>query len=174
MAKKKKTATHKLYFSLIIAFIAILIIGGIFFYKTPSATAPHTISPETSLLIDAAVWYPSAPWTTPKKTTQTTPLGTLSGEIITATVTSSTSFLPHFEMVQQLNKNGFMLSNELAADGAGSSMWGYTKEENGKSQILLFSYKTDPSSSLPNQPLQFNCPCKIHISVFASQPFGVQ
>lgn len=63
--------------------------------------------------------------------------------------------------------------NNLAADGPGSSLWGYKKEVDGKTQIIIFSYKTQPTSNKPDEPLQFDCPCKVDWSVFISYPFAV-
>lgn len=124
------------------------------------------------LLVDAAVWYPSAPWTEPTSTSMETPYGNLQGQQITATVTSDKAYLDHFEIVDMLTKLGFESDPGLAADGPGASSWGYIKNENGEKQIMLFSYKTQPSSNNPNEPLQFDCPCKIDVTVFVSNPFG--
>lgn len=161
--------------SFVLALIIILVIGTFGFLlsknKTNSTTIPK-ISSETSLLADIAVWYPSAPWSTPKETTEQTMYGSLTGKSMKATVTSPTATLPHFEQVNTLVQKGFTLDNNLSADGPGSSVWGYKKEENGETQIILFSYKTEPSSSNLNEPLQFNCPCKINTSVFVSNPFS--
>jgi hypothetical protein len=160
----------------LIAFVVIVIVlfSGLYF-SSQTVHAPKTtnttMNPQTALLIDVAVWYPSAPWTTPKATSEQTQYGDLSGESMSATVTSQTAMLPHFEQQQTLKAKGFMPDMMLAADGPGSSMWGYKKDDGATSQILTFSYKTQPTSSNPNEPLQFNCPCKLDISVFSSSPF---
>lgn len=163
-----------------LAFLVVLVIAGVFFFVSknnvvkpqPQTTnAPKVITPQTSLLIDAAVWYPSAPWTEPREGNQATFYGNLSGELITAQITSPAASIDHFEDVSALKTKGFLPDNNLSADGPGSSSWGYKKTENGKSQIFLFGYQTEASSNNPNQPLQFNCPCKVNITVFASKPF---
>ena len=164
----------------VIAVILIAVVGAFFFSKqkiknpTSLQTATPSISEETSLLVDVAVWYPSAPWSEPKATTEQTQYGALSGESINATVSSPTASIPHFEMADTLKQKGFEPDLMLSADGPGSSQWGYKKTENGQSQIMVFSYKTEPSSSNPNEPLQFNCPCKVNVSVFVSTPFSAQ
>lgn len=163
--------------------IAALVIAGTGVYlftnkQSPSkpttqviSTPTATISPETSLLADIAVWYPSAPWSQPKTTTEQTALGNLDGESIQATITSQATEIPHFETVSELTSKGFILDNNLSADGPGSSTWGYSKKADGKTQVITFSYKTQPSNSNPNEPLQFNCPCKVDWEVFVSKPF---
>ncbi len=168
---------------LILVLIVVIGIGGYLFIRsrsstssvtsvTPTTTTPSpSISPETSLLVDAAVWYPSAPWSEPSSATEQTAMGNLTGESISATVTSPTASIPHFEMASQLEAKGFTPDINLAADGPGSSMWGYSKTENGMTQIMLFSYKAQPTNSNPNEPLQFDCPCKVNVNVFVSNPF---
>lgn len=171
MANQKNS--HKTFYILGLC-IVLLIIGAIFFLdqqkkNTPSQqiTNPN-VTPETALLADIAVWYPSAPWTAPKKVKEETPYGNLSGESMQATVTSPTASIPHFEIASQLKTKGFVPDPGLSADGPGSSMWGYKRDESIFHQIIIFSYKTEPTSSNPNEPLQFNCPCKVTINVFVS------
>lgn len=178
MTKKKRYTpeqSHMLIFGAILAVLAVIL----FVYERNVQTKPEqkqtvvvspTLSPETSLLVDAAVWYPSASWAPPAKASQTTYYGDLQGQSIKATVESSNPSLDHFEMPQMLKENGFLPDNNLSADGPGSSVWGYKKSENGMMQVMTFSYKTQPSSSSPNEPLQFNCPCKIDVEVFVSNP----
>lgn len=156
--------------------VALIIVGAIFFMdqqkktaQTSQTTAPN-VSPETALLADIAVWYPSAPWTKPKKYTAETMYGNLSGESMQATLTSPNASLSHFENEAELKTKGFVPDNNLAADGPGSSVWGYKSEKDGKTQVIIFSYKTEPSSSNANEPLQFNCPCTVNVSVFVSTP----
>ena len=177
-ARKKQKDTelpliHKLLFALI-AIIVVVFIGMQLQLRDTKDTAmpqPTTaITPEAALLADVAVWYPSAPWSNPHETKSQTPYGDLNGEEMTATVTSDNASITHFEMEDELTKMGFEPDNSLAADGPGSSQWGYKKEQNGQTQLLIFSYRTQPSSTNPNEPLQFDCPCTVDVSVFASDP----
>lgn len=176
MAQKKSGFALPLY-GVIILCIALLILAMLTLKhlhpksSLQQSSVTPTLSPETSLLVDAAVWYPSAPWTEPKSDTQQTFYGELSGESIEATVTSQTASLPHFEQVNTLQTMGFLPDNNLAADGPGSSVWGYTKESNSQKQVMTFSYKTRPTNSNPNEPLQFSCPCQVDVTVFVSKPF---
>jgi len=89
-----------------------------------------------------------------------------------ATVTSPTASIPHFEMASALKTQGFIPDLNLSADGPGSSNWGYVNSNNEETQVIIFSYKTRPTNSNPNEPLEFNCPCKVNLSVFVSNPFA--
>lgn len=176
MAKNKQSLALPLYGVIVICFILLVITAFMLHRFQPkrvqhTAAVSPTISPETSVLIDVAVWYPSAPWSEPKPATQTTFYGTLGGESISATVTQPNPTLPHFEIVSMLGQMGFQPDNNLAADGPGSSVWGYMKEVNGKKQVLTFSYRTKPSNTNPNEPVQFNCPCTVDVTAFVSNPF---
>jgi hypothetical protein len=156
--------------SLFIGCLIIIFLAGykLFLSQAIPLSTSFVNTPEYTLLADAAVWYPSAPWSHPAKNTQTTFYGNLSGLSIHAQVTSDKPMLGHFEDVNSLATSKFLPDTNLEADGPGASSWGYLKDIDGKKQLLLFSYKTQPSSSNPNEPLQFSCPCKIDVTVFAS------
>ena len=76
MAQKQKKRytpeqSHMFIFGAILAVLAVIL----FIYERnaqmqsnsqSTVAASPTISPQTSLLVDAAVWYPSAPWSPPK------------------------------------------------------------------------------------------------------------
>lgn len=176
MAKKKRYTPEQSHMLIFGAFLAILAVFLFLYERQSPQTSPKTqivtptLSPEASLLVDAAVWYPSAPWSPPKVSSQTTYYGDLQGQSIQATVTSNTPSLEHFEIVPMLKEKGFLPDNNLSADGPGSSTWGYKRSENGQMQVMTFSYKTRPTNSNPNEPVQFNCPCKIDVTVFVSNP----
>lgn len=137
--------------------------------NTPHAPNPSIPPSALEILVDAAVWYPSAPWSEPTiGRSAGSYYGNIDGQSITATVTSQKASIPHFEDVNALTAKGFVPDTNLAADGPGSSTWGYKKNVNANQQIILFSYKTQPTSSNPNEPLQFDCPCKVNVTVFAS------
>lgn len=163
--------------SKLLILIILLVVGlaGGYYYFAPKSAAPTpsvTVSPQTGLMADVAVWYPSAPWSEPAEDSEViSSYGTFAGESMHATVTSQTASLPHFEIVSELKDKGFLPDNNLSADGPGSSTWGYKKTEDGQNQIILFSYKTQPTSSAPNEPLQFNCPCQVEVNVFVTSPF---
>ncbi len=110
----------------------------------------------------------SATWTKPVDTTEQSPIGTFPGKIMTGTLTTSNAILTHFENVKELSRMGFKADQNLSADGPGSSQWGYSKESNGETQIIMYSYKTSPTSTNPDEPLQFDCPCNTSVSVFLS------
>jgi len=157
--------------------ILVLMLSAVSFYlitkharQQPQVTAPEQLSAKdyAPLLVQVAVWYPSAPWSTPAVTTEETPVGELKGQFIKATVTQNEAMLPHFEDVEHLSSKGYTLDETLSADGPGSSTWGYSKTVGDRKDILLFSYTTKPSNSNPNEPLQFNCPCHIEVTVFTS------
>lgn len=133
--------------------------------QTPPQLSTQDYSP---ILVQAAVWYPSAPWSTPAVTTQTTPIGEMKGQFIKATITTPQANVSHFEDPNYLAAQGYTMDNNLSADGPGSSTWGYSKTTNGETDILLFSYSVQPTSSNPNEPLQFNCPCQATITVFSN------
>jgi hypothetical protein len=176
MVKKTAPKRHPLPFLILILLLLTVVTGAIIIKQkkahTTAMMTSQSVSPETALLVDAALWYPSAPWSTPSAETQTTQYGTLQGEGIRATVPSSTASITHFEMPQALAAKGYLPDTSLAADGPGSSVWGYKKTNGDKTSLLLFSYQTAPTSSNQNEPLQFNCPCMIEITVFASNPFS--
>lgn len=165
----------------ILTFVLVLIllgaaIVGVKYLGTmqKQSNAPHAPNPSIppsalEILVDAAVWYPSAPWSKPAiGRSPGSYYGNIDGQSITATVTSQTASIPHFEDVHALQAKGFVSDPNLAADGPGSSFWGYKKNVNGNQQIILFSYETKPTSNKPNEPLQFNCPCKVQATAFVS------
>lgn len=162
-------------------FIACVVLLIIFFalaiYRqahAPSLPTSHTAIPPTDLvnvLAEVALSYPSAPWSEPLVATQITPYGTLKGAQIKATITSPQAYITPFVSNDQLKKLGFALDNSLAANGAGSGIWGYKKVDNKFSQILLFMYQTHATSDNTNEPLQFHCPCTMDITAFISNEY---
>lgn len=128
-------------------------------------------SPSDSLIFKMAESNLSdTSWGNPVNTTQQTPLGTFSGQEMTGMTTTSSPMITHFENVKELSKMGYKANQNLSADGPGSSQWGYSKDADGTTQIIIYSYKTAPTSNNPDEPLQFNCPCSTTVSVFVSTP----
>lgn len=179
MAKKK---SKKYSLPLLVAGVFILLLAGGIFRQTFIQSTQHLIplqivptpTPAADLvgvLADVAVAYPSAPWSNPLVASQETFYGLLTGAEMHATTTSQTASLQPFMSPDDLARLGFTIDKNLYANGAGSGMWGYKRTVNKKSQILLFSYTTHPTSQKPNGPLQFTCPCKMDITIFASSPF---
>lgn len=110
-------------------------------------------------------------WRNPNQTTTQTTYGNTEGTQIQATVTGEITEFMGFENKEELEKQGFSMDNSLAADGAGSSTWGYKRSDDDRTQIITFSYSAKPTSNNPNAPLEFNCPCEIKLTVFLSKPF---
>lgn len=125
----------------------------------------NTSSPVFNYL---STWQPVANWTSPTATTEETPVGTLTGFKATGQITTQTAAVPHFENESYLKSLGFEPDIYLAADGPGSSVWGYSNPTTG--QIIQFSYRTTPTSTNQNAPVQFDCPCSSNLSVFISNP----
>jgi len=117
---------------------------------------------------------PKADWSADTTISEQTTYGYLTGKEINGYQISGNAQTQHFENVLELTKLGFEKDLSLQASGPGSSSWGYKKIKAGKTQIILFSYITEPTSSNPNEPLRFVCPCKINLKVFVSDPFEAQ
>lgn len=155
--------------ALIVLFIALagLVLFGIAKDKIGSPQESTVFKMAESNLSEAT-------WAKPSDTTEQTPLGTFPGQIMTGTLKTENAMLTHFENVKELSKMGFKANQNLSADGPGSSQWGYSKESNGETQVIIYSYKTSPTSKNPNEPLQFNCPCNTTVSVFLSDPHKIE
>lgn len=132
--------------------------------------APAVTAARESLLDTVTPNIANAQWSATQATTENTAVGNLSGHQRTTTITSPTASLTSPENVSQLTSLGFSVDNNIAADGPGSSQWGYQRQVNGQTQYLLYSYNTTPSNNAPNQPLSFDCPCQMTVTVFLSDP----
>jgi len=71
------------------------------------------------------------------------------------------SFVKYYE--DKLVGAGWTRSKDYEADGAGSSIWTYTK---GK-KIIILSYNSQEIKELPDQP--FTCPCNMTFSIFTGE-----
>lgn len=165
--------------SVIFLFVVIIISGfvGWFVYNNKETfiePAPLVIQKENStvLFTSASTTLPSANWGKPTVTSESTTYGNLSGMAISGKITSDQAMVNPYEDKTELAKEGYKEDLNLAASGPGSNVWGYKKTENGKSQVVIYSYQTEPTSSNPNEPLQFNCPCQVNLMVFISDPFN--
>lgn len=123
---------------------------------------------QTKIISQLHLWMPTAIWSDPAASQEKTYYGDVLGSEVTGTLKTQEATVPHFENPELLNSLGFSPDTNLSADGPGSSEWGYTKETNGERQFILFSYQTEPTSTDPNEPLQFNCPCQTKLTVFVS------
>ena len=150
---------------ILISILLLLVLGGYVVFQKINKSQ----SPATAIIAQAAIWLPEATWSKPSSATETTQYGEIKGIKTTATITTQTASIPHFENATFLGQYGFKADNNLAADGPGSSVWGYKKANGSTNQFVIFSYNTVPTSTNLNEPLQFNCPCKTTVSVFVSQ-----
>lgn len=179
MAKKKKNFPRKYILIILALVIGAAVILGITENPLKSTLVSSTTSfsnPSTTpelILQTVTSELPNATWVGPTVATQSTPNGQISGIQSTAQISTENPMLTHFENSQKLKDMGFSVDNNLMADGPGSSMWGYSKDTNGQKQYILISYKTQPTSDNPNAPLEFNCPCKMDITVFVSNLISV-
>lgn len=146
----------------------VIILGLIIFFVYKESTKQS--APSTSLTSFVSSQN-AASWGNPTQTENQTTYGNLSGTEIQATVSGNITNFMGFENKAELEKQGFVVDNTLAADGPGSSTWGYKRSDDDRTQIIMFSYTTKPSNNNPNEPLEFNCPCEITLTVFLSRPF---
>ncbi len=162
---------RKLLLALLIGLALIIVISvlvgfGGHFLKNSSNTATPTpiatqVQPNSPIFSKLNSWLPGD-WSTPVTSSQMN----YSGMESSVTITTQTAAVSHFEDVSYLKSLGFEPDINLSADGPGSSVWGYKNAETG--QVIVFSYRTSPTSTNPNEPLQFNCPCQSKVSVFVS------
>lgn len=124
-----------------------------------------------NILENVASWTPSLPWTGQQHVSQDTAYGNLPGLEIDAKITSDQPSYPQFEQKDQLIKMGFAEDTNIAAGAPGASMWGYKRNVNNQTQIIVFSYTTDYPNVTPDQPIEFTCPCQMTLSAFLSDPF---
>lgn len=155
--------------------VIILALGGIYFVvqknqseTTPLQTEKTATSTSGKVFQQLPSWFPNSSWSQPQPATQETPYGSLSGMKSSTTMTTKTASVPHFGQSVPLRDMGFDVDKNLAADGAGSSQWGFTKTVDGQKKVIIFSSETKPTNSNPNEPLQFSCPCQTSLSVFVS------
>lgn len=153
--------------------ISILVVGValasvLFFFVIKDRSVSTVASLSSGVFSQAESALPDSTWSKPVATTENTSTGNVSGEKITTTLKSKEAMLTHFENVSDLKQMGFTQDSNLSADGPGSSVWGYKNPTTN--QVILYSYNTKPTSSNPNEPLSFNCPCEMSVSVFVSNP----
>ena len=169
-----------------IAGLVVGLAGGILLHVTQTATtlaaAPmatstlattSTVVAEAPSVIDAV--YPlfsgNISWTNkvsvslPPRSNYNPTNQTIEGYQVTSLPTASTGDIGatieplrnYYDQV--LIKNGWKINNDFEADGAGGSLWGFTKGND----ILILSYTSTFMNSQPNQPEQ--CPCTIVFTI---------
>ncbi len=149
----------------LIILIAFIIAGYLYLQKNKEVS--HN---QLNKIISNASQYN---WLNPYSISKKTPYGFLEGREVTAQTMSDTPYVSNFEDKARLTSEGFQEDINLNADGPGGSTWGYIKKNEDKSQIIILLYTVTPSSSNSNEPLQFDCPCSIVLSVFVSNPFSL-
>ncbi len=158
---------------LLIAF-AILIVGILFLAfdeKNKSLENNSSSIQQSPLLTKLSQGLSDANWSSPEMINQSAgTYGEKEGQKITATITTKDAMPVNFNEKAYLESQGYKEDPQLAAGGAGSSVWGYSKAENGATSVVVFSSETQPSNSNQNAPAEFNCPCQTQISIFVSTP----
>lgn len=119
-------------------------------------------SGESAIFTTSEKSLPNALWSKPAAATMQTGVGSATGQKISGKVISDQAMLSHFENTKELKSMGYKENMNLSADGPGSSTWGYTNGD----KVIIYSYTTNPTSNNSNEPLSFDCPCKISVSVF--------
>ena len=157
-------------FIIIIVVIAAAFLFYVKYKDKPVSTNPADANSVTVFVNDTN----TVKWTSPLPVKEQTMYGELPGQEITAQTMRDSANVASFENKTTLQQEGFKLDNNLAAAGAGSSITGYKKTVDGKNQIVFYSYQTEPTSTNPNEPLQFDCPCKVNLKVFVSDPFDAK
>ena len=146
-----------------LAFLGALIVLGVCAYLifSPGKVLPADVYP----LYSALEWNPSRSTTFDLPGTSTSTV--LSGrEVVSKAVTNITDlaavvtpFRTYYE--QKLTAYGWKIDTALEADGAGSSVWAYSK----KGRYLVFSYDSIFHDLRSDQPAQ--CPCDLTFKIFA-------
>lgn len=159
-----KNNLPKRYYLIPLGLIIIASILLVVFQSFPGKTITTEQTPE--IFRELPSWKNDAVWSTPSDSSENTYLGNIKGQQTQAPLEVSEPNVAHFENIEYLLNHGFQPDNNLSADGPGSSSWGYKKTEAEKTEVLIFSYQITPTSSSPNSPLEFNCPCKGNLKVF--------
>lgn len=159
--KNKPITTNKRFLIVVLLFV----LGIISFFVIRQWMCIETAD---KIFAELTVWVPDASWSKKQPATEQTPYGELKGWKSYTTVTTEKASFSHFEDPTFLATLGFQPDMNLSADGPGSSMWGYSREILGKKQYAIFSYHTQPTSTKPDEPLQFDCPCQTTLSTFVS------
>lgn len=157
--------------------IAALLVGLFLYIKigkdftnggTPIVSTTVSTSPLFGYL---STWLPNAIWDSPKQITRQTFYGTIPGMISEGKIVEKNATISrNYENIETMKKLGFVADVYLDADGPGASNWGYTKIENGKTTVVIFSYSSGAMRG-PDVTVSPNEIPTIYVSVFVSDPF---
>lgn len=163
-----------------------IFIGGIYFFKysgtpttaplpsaTPTVTKPVAVAP-SPIFGYMSKWVPDAVWDAPIPSNEDDLYGNLTGMAMNGKIREggelpSSNEMGKFEDIATMTSLGFKGDINLSADGPGASRWGYKKVENGKTQIVIFSYSSSRIYGPEATELQKMEPTTL--SVFVSDPF---
>lgn len=158
----------------IILIISTIVIGGLYAFfhgKSHIDQNSNTQNQKSEILTKLSEGLPGASWSEPQTINQSSgPYGEMEGQKINATITTKDAMPVEFNDKEYLESLGYKEDPQLAAGGPGSSIWGYSKTENGVTSVVVFSSQTQPTNSNQNAPAEFNCPCQTEVSIFVSTP----
>lgn len=147
--------------------LGLIILASIFLVIFESPRGDNQTQQQTpEIFRELPAWKSDARWSTPSDTSQNTYLGEVKGKQTSANIKVNEPNIAHFEDSSYMNSHGYTIDNNLSADGPGSSSWGYTKTNGSQIDVVIFSYNVSATSSDPNSPLEFNCPCNAELQVF--------
>jgi len=168
---KKLLKNDMLLFAVVIIMVVIGAAIVLHQRKSPTITpAPNTTQNiNDSTLAKLTQSFPGITWGEPESINQSTgAYGEFPGRKVTGTITVSQPSVPQSGDKDYLMSLGYEPDPGMAADGPGSSVWGYSKNEKGVTSVVIFSFEAKPTNSNPNEPVQFNCPCDATVSIFIS------
>lgn len=158
--------------------LIILVFAGYIFFFTDFISFNKQVDEskvkpiDTSVFEEAESWVPEVVWSKPKAGSEKMYYGTAKGVKIVGTLVNREGTVDHFEDPKILKRLGYKEDLNLSADGPGSSMWGYSKENaNGMMEIVTFSYDNKDMYESSDGPLVSECPCTLILTVFVSEPF---
>lgn len=164
--------------AVIIFLILFVSAAGLFLFKYTSlkklvninGTSRVTPKPLPPIFAQLSKWVPAATWGTPEKSIEMTPYGKTSGLKMTGEIRGKNpSITRNFEDIKMMETLGYFEDMQFAADGPGSSNWGYSKTENGKTQIVVFRYSTNAILGPESKEPPF-----VNLSVYISDPFVIE
>lgn len=153
----------------IVFLVLLVIVFGFFLIKSKIGVSEKKEIAKSSLPIfnQLSRWVPNATWDEPQKSTEMSPYGKTTGLRMSGKITGkNASISRNFEDKQVMQALGYFEDMQFAADGPGTSNWGYSKTENGKTQIVVFRYSTNAILGPESKEPPF-----VNLSVFVSDPF---
>lgn len=176
MARRRRSSSGFIFFLFFLVIIGA--VGGYIFFFTDyiklTPSTKQTVKEEmddSSVFPQASKWLPEVVWTKPSSATIQTYYGKVRGVQITGKLVNRDGYIEHPEDPGFLKKLGFNEDLNLAADGPGSSSWGYLKNIGDEQQIVVFSYANEDMHPSNEGPLTASCPCTLNLAIFVSEPF---